>query len=113
MRLASSGRSFPILGQTTADDSLYIRRSRWIQVAYRRGLLADNLIERIDRVFAFKRLMTGDCFIKNAAERKNVGTMIDLVDSSLRLFRRHIANRAENCTRCGVLPNYRGCDFAV
>ena len=39
--------------------------------------------------------------------------MIDLVDSPLRLFRRHIANRAENCTRRGVLPNDRGGDFAV
>ena len=42
------------------------------KIGNRRTTLADNLIECVYCVFAFKRLMTRDCFIKNAAERKDV-----------------------------------------
>ena len=50
-------------------------------------------------IFAGKRLLPGDRFKQNAAERKNVGTMIDLFRLALRLFGRHVTHRAENQAR--------------
>ncbi len=50
-------------------------------------------------IFAGKRFLSGDRFKQNAAERKDVGAVIDLFRLSLRLFGRHVAHRSEDQAR--------------
>src|SRR5215475_2858938 len=104
---------FGILGQTTPDNPLQVVSCAGNRVGDRRGLFANNLIERIDRVIAFEGFASRDRLVKNAAEREDVRAMVDFVDLTLRLLWRHVTDRAHYRARRGWLRHDRGGYFAA
>jgi hypothetical protein len=46
----------------------------------------DSVVQRIERALSFEWLSSRDGLEEQAAERKDVGAMIDLVDFALGLF---------------------------
>lgn len=58
--------------QTSPHNSLQMIWRVGTEVADRRNRFADNLVERINRVFALEGLVARYCLKQNAAEGKNI-----------------------------------------
>src|SRR5262249_59561730 len=94
--------------QATPNNPLKVVRHVSLELANGLWLLTNDFVERIDRVFAFECFSSRNRFVQDAAKGKDVRTMIDLVHTTLRLFRRHVANRAHDRAGRGLLRENGG-----
>jgi hypothetical protein len=70
---------FWIFCETPTHNPLQIVRHVGIKAFDRWRVLADDLIERVDRIFSVKRLVSSDRFVKKCSRKKNIGPLIDFV----------------------------------
>src|SRR5215813_658044 len=102
---------FRIFCQASPNDSLKMVGSAGTRIGNWRRLLANYLVERINRIFAVERLLSGYGLVQDAAERENVRAMVDLFGFALRLFRRHVVGGAEHRAGGCMLSQNCGGDF--
>ena len=85
-----------IFSETTTHYTLQVRGRARIVSRERCNRLANDLVQDVDLILTGKSFPAGDGFKQNAAKRKDVGTVVDLLCLALRLFGRHVPERAEN-----------------
>ena len=97
-----------ILRQTSAYHTLQgLGRDR-ADILHLRRWRVHDLVQRIERVLALERLLSGRRLEQQTAEREDVRSMIDLVDASAGLLGRHIPDRAEHHARHRLRHGFDG-----
>src|SRR5258705_6690408 len=88
-----------VFRHTSANDPLQTRWSDWIEISDRRRRLINDLMHRVNGGISLEWPVHSRHFIQEATEREDIRPVIYCFYFSLRLLRRHIAQRAQNHTR--------------
>ena len=83
------------LSQTFEADCLEIPWNVRLQAGHGDRLAVQNLQDGVQRRFSLKRRAAGQQLIENGPERVDIGGWTDRRAGWRRLFRRHVAGRAQ------------------
>ena len=90
-----------VLGQAFADDALKFHRNAGSLRGQRLGLLVDDFVEQSLGIEAPKGRLPADHFIEHAAQRPDVGAVVDL--HTLGLLGAHVGGGSERRVQFGEL----------